>query len=79
MKANTIILAVLLFISVLGNILLVINPENASKIYNLTLGASTSSSKSSPVLNIPAKPVVVVKEYVLEVEVERFNHKRFRV
>lgn len=73
MKANTMILAVLLFISALGNILLVINPENASKVHNLMLGASTSSSKSSPVLNIPAKPVVVVKKYVLEVEVERSN------
>ena len=36
MKTNTMILAVLLFISVLGNILLIINPENVSKVHNLT-------------------------------------------
>ncbi len=64
-KTNTKILAALLFISVLGNVLFVSNPENASKVHNLMLGESTSSSKSSPVLNIPSNPIVAAKEYKL--------------
>lgn len=65
MKTNTTILAVLLFISVLGNILLVINPENASKIHNLTLGMERTKVTSSVT---PSKPVIIVKDYVFDVK-----------
>lgn len=75
MKANTMILAVLLFISALGNILLVINPENASKVHNLTLGKSTSNSAPSSEVNKSSKPIIVVKDYFVEVQIE--NHEKF--
>ncbi len=63
MKTNTKILAILLFISVLGNILLVINPENASKVHNLTVEKKGTKSISLP---LPSKPIIV-KDYVFEV------------
>lgn len=52
MKTNTKILAILLFISVLGNILLVINPENASKVHNLAQIENISKGESKKVFEI---------------------------
>ena len=52
MKTNTKILAILLFISVLGNILLVINPENASKVHNLAQIENISKEESKKVFEI---------------------------
>ena len=52
MKTNTKILAILLFISLLGNILLVINPENASKVHNLAQIENISKGESKKVFEI---------------------------
>lgn len=52
MKTNTKILAILLFVSVLGNILLVINPENASKVHNLAQIENISKGESKKVFEI---------------------------
>ena len=52
MKTNTKILAILLFISVLGIILLVINPENASKVHNLAQIENISKGESKKVFEI---------------------------
>ena len=52
MKTNTKILAILLFISLLGNILLVINPENASKVHNLAQIENISKEESKKVFEI---------------------------
>lgn len=52
METNTKILAILLFVSVLGNILLVINPENASKVHNLAQIENISKGESKKVFEI---------------------------